>query len=251
MSIKFKIYISLIIIFSTFILYCGSNEEEKITPAQIINYPTQTPIPKPESLPEKYIKATIAAYVEQTVTAMPVIEPIEIVRTVTVEKIIEKVIEQTVIVEKYVEVPVSVVITATPTITPIPTETPTPLPTATATAAPTITPTPLPTATPLPTSTPTPGFYINPGSTPKGTSGGSLFLSNARVIRDDGLLEFGSFRTEIRWKSSGNWETLPALDSEGKILGSHAYMSPGVFEITIRVSIGNITKQIQFNALVN
>ena len=235
MSIKFKIYISLIIIFSTFILYCGSNEEEKITPAQIINYPTQTPIPKPESLPEKYIKATISAYVEQTVTAMPVIEPIEIVRTVTVEKIIEKVIEQTVIVEKYVEVPVSVVITATPTITPIPTETPTPLPT----------------ATPLPTSTPTPGFYINPGSTPKGTSGGSLFLSNARVIRDDGLLEFESFRTEIRWKSSGNWETLPALDSEGKILGSHAYMSPGVFEITIRVSIGNITKQIQFNALVN
>ena len=235
MSIKFKIYISLIIIFSTFILYCGSNEEEKITPAQIINYPTQTPIPKPESLPEKYIKATISAYVEQTVTAMPVIEPIEIVRTVTVEKIIEKVIEQTVIVEKYVEVPVSVVITATPTITPIPTETPTPLPT----------------ATPLPTSTPTPGFYINPGSTPKGTSGGSLFLSNARVIRDDGLLEFESFRTEIRWKSSGNWETLPALDSEGKILGSHAYMSPGVFEITIRVSIGNVTKQIQFNALVN
>ena len=76
-------------------------------------------------------------------------------------------------------------------------------------------------------------------------------MSNARIIRDDGLLEFTSFRTEIRWKSTGNWETLPALDSEGKIVGSHAYMTPGVFEITIRVTIGNVTKQIQFNALIN
>ena len=42
-----------------------------------------------------------------------------------------------------------------------------------------------------------------------------------------------------------------SLNSDGKITGSHGYMSSGVYEITIRVTIGNITKQIQFNAIVN
>ena len=103
----------------------------------------------------------------------------------------------------------------------------------------------------MPTSTPTPGFQINPGTTPKGTAGASVFLNNARVVRDDGIQEFSAFSSEIKWKANGNWETLPSLDSAGKITGSHGYMSSGVYEITIRVTIGNITKQIQFNAIVN
>ena len=87
--------------------------------------------------------------------------------------------------------------------------------------------------------------------TPKGTAGASVFLNNARVVRDDGIQEFSAFSSEIKWKANGNWETLPSLDSAGKITGSHGYMSSGVYEITIRVTIGNITKQIQFNAIVN
>ena len=253
LSKKIFFNIVLTIAISAFIFSCNSNNDEIIENENIENIvlPTNTTIPIPVVLPEKYIKATIAAYVEQTVTALPITEPIEIVSTVIVEKVEEKIIEQTVIVEKFIEIPISVIVTATPTITPTPENTPTPLPTSTSTPAPTITPTPIPTPTPMPTSTPTPGFQINPGTTPKGTAGASVFLNNARVVRDDGIQEFSAFSSEIKWKANGNWETLPSLDSAGKITGSHGYMSTGVYEITIRVSIGNVTKQIQFNAIVN
>ena len=114
--------IVLTIAFSAFIFSCNSEKNEIIENEIIDNIvlPTNTTIPVPEVLPEKYIKATIAAYVEQTVTALPIIEPIEIVSTVIIEKIEEKIIEQTVIIEKFIEIPISVIVTATPTVTPTP-----------------------------------------------------------------------------------------------------------------------------------
>ena len=253
MPFKYPIFfLSLSLLIPASFIACESEPPPKTQISiDLTSESSEQQIPHPEPLPEKYLKATISSYVEQTVTARPIPEPIEIIKTVIVEKIIEKIIEKTVVIEKFVEVPVSVVITATPTITPTPENTPTATPTQYPTPLPTPTYTPIPTSTPLPTSTPTPEFTINPGTTPKSTAGGTLALVNSRVVRPDNVSDFSGFSAEVRWVDGGNWESLPIVAADGKINANHVYSTIGVHQITIKVTVGNTSKLIQFNALIN
>ena len=161
MPFKYPIFfLSLSLLIPASFIACESEPPPKTQISiDLTSESSEQQIPHPEPLPEKYLKATISSYVEQTVTARPIPEPIEIIKTVIVEKIIEK----TVVIEKFVEVPVSVIITATPTITPTPENTPTATPTQYPTPLPTPTYTPIPTSTPLPTSTPTPETGLHLG----------------------------------------------------------------------------------------
>ncbi|MDP6425564.1 MAG: hypothetical protein QF908_06525 [Dehalococcoidia bacterium] len=103
----------------------------------------------------------------------------------------------------------------------------------------------------MPTSTPTPEFTINPGQTPKSTAGANLTLVNTRVVRSDNVSDFSDFDAEVRWVDGGNWESLPIVAEDGKINAFHVYSTVGVHQITIKVTVGNTTKLIQFNALIN